>query len=96
MCFDFHGSWETWAGEHTALQDPVYTTVSSEFGINMNWLAAGMKPAKMVLGLAFYGKQWTLQSLSTGTGLKAPTSSTVNGGLVVSRSRTATSSPSRN
>lgn len=71
MCFDLHGSWESTTGEHTALKDPVYTTVNSQYAID-NWLAAGMHSNKLLLGQAYYGIQWQLQSLSS-TGVGAPT-----------------------
>lgn len=70
MNYDYHGSWEpTITGEHTALYDPT-SNISTSYGIS-NWLQAGLKPKKLCLGLAYYGKIWNLTSLSN-TSVGAP------------------------
>lgn len=73
MNYDYHGSWEpTITGEHTALYDPI-SNVSTDYGIS-DWLQAGLQKEKLALGLAYYGKQWKLASLSN-TGVGAPATS---------------------
>ncbi|XP_024375474.1 class V chitinase CHIT5 [Physcomitrium patens] len=76
MCFDYRGSWESNTGEHTALYDPNLPVVSTDDAVT-DWITAGLYPHKLVMGLAFYGKQWTLQSLAN-TGIGAPTQTDIS------------------
>jgi chitinase len=72
MNYDYHGSWECCnTGEHTALYDPT-SNLNTNYGIS-NWLKAGLRQKKCALGLAYYGKTWTLVSLKN-TSVGAPTS----------------------
>ena len=60
MSYDFHGSWENRTGHNSPLfnnADPV----NSEFNISSsikNILATGFPRAKLVPGVAFYGRSW--------------------------------------
>lgn len=63
MAYDFHGSWEM----TTNFNAPLYfsSTDPAEDATNFNvdqsvqnYLAAGVPPEKLVLGLPFYGKSW--------------------------------------
>ncbi|KAK9098357.1 hypothetical protein Syun_025402 [Stephania yunnanensis] len=59
MCFDYHGSWSNLTGAHTALYDP-NSNISTSSGI-YSWIAGGVPPAKLVVGLALYGRTWQLK-----------------------------------
>ena len=65
------GSWESFTGAHTALQDaasPLSVTAAVDY-----WLSGGMPPSKLVVGLATYGRSFTLPSTSP-AGIGAPAS----------------------
>lgn len=69
MCFDYHGSWENFTGEHSALYDPK-SNISTSYGIS-SWIRAGVPRRKLVMGLPLYGRTWTLQNPNV-TGVGAP------------------------
>ncbi|KAI6681290.1 hypothetical protein NL676_035171 [Syzygium grande] len=60
MCFDYHGSWENFTGEQSALYDSK-SNISTSYGIS-SWIRAGVPPRKLVMGLPLYGRTWTLQN----------------------------------
>ncbi|CAI5495013.1 unnamed protein product [Closterium sp. Naga37s-1] len=69
MTYDLHGSWEAKTGMHTALQD-----LSSKLSVNASmdaWVSRGLARSKAMVGLAMYGRTWTLSSTSTGVGASA-------------------------
>ncbi|KAF5461362.1 hypothetical protein F2P56_017467 [Juglans regia] len=70
MCFDYHGTWENFTGEHSALFDP-NTNLSTSYGIG-SWIQSGVPPSQLVMGLPLYGRTWTLQDPDT-NGIGAPT-----------------------
>ncbi|PRQ26909.1 putative chitinase [Rosa chinensis] len=59
MCFDYHGSWENFTGEHSALYDSK-SNISTNYGIR-SWIQAGVPAKKLVMGLPLYGKSWRLR-----------------------------------
>jgi len=76
MGYDLHGSWENGVDFHTALY--------SSDDLNLNnavnaYIAGGVPANKLVLGLATYGRTWTLTD-STKHGPKAPASGDGNQG----------------
>ncbi|KAL6961885.1 chitinase [Sarracenia purpurea var. burkii] len=60
MCYDYHGSWDTSeTGTLAALFDPK-TNVSTSYGLRA-WIAAGLPPSKLIMGLPLYGRTWQLK-----------------------------------
>ncbi|PKI64674.1 class V chitinase CHIT5b-like [Punica granatum] len=60
MSYDYHGSWDPSAtGAQTAFFDPK-SKLSSYYGLR-SWLKAGIPGKKLVMGLALYGRTWTLK-----------------------------------
>lgn len=59
MCFDYHGSWANNTGFNAALYDPK-SEISTNFGIR-SWIKSGVRPEKLVMGLALYGRTWELK-----------------------------------
>ena len=63
MAYDFHGSWS----QVTNFSSPLYDSSTDPHrghGLNANsaiqgYLAAGIPPNKIVLGVPFYGRRWT-------------------------------------
>ncbi|CAI5530994.1 unnamed protein product [Closterium sp. Naga37s-1] len=71
MTYDLHGSWELITGMHTALEDLSNPQLSLK-GAMAAWVSRGLAPSKAMLGLAMYGRTWTLASASsTGVGAAA-------------------------
>ncbi|CAI5992628.1 unnamed protein product [Closterium sp. NIES-65] len=71
MTYDLHGSWELITGMHTALEDLSNPQLSLK-GAMAAWVSRGLAPSKAMLGLAMYGRTWTLASTSsTGVGAAA-------------------------
>ena len=61
MAYDLHGNWEEKTGHHTAMFDPddiMGPTVSESA---FNWISLGFPPSKIILGLASYGRTFTLK-----------------------------------
>jgi len=58
MAYDLHGSWENVTGHATAMEGPLPTVTNS---LNV-WLKGGMPADKLVLGVAAYGRSFTLTS----------------------------------
>ena len=61
---DLHGAWDPFLGHHTALEP---RQDESEFQAKLNvhwvvdyWLSKGAEPNKILLGLALYGRSFTL------------------------------------
>ncbi|XP_013421191.1 chitotriosidase-1, partial [Lingula anatina] len=75
MAYDFHGSWEDTTGHHSALyhrqdEPPAHKTANQDAAVNY-WIQQGMPPDKIVLGVAFYGRTFTLRNPEV-HGLGAP------------------------
>ena len=82
MCFDYHGSWENFTGEHAALYDSK-SNISTDYGIR-SWIQAGVPAKKLVMGLPLYGKSWTLQDPKVnGVGAAAVGVGPGDGGVLV-------------
>ncbi|XP_018326596.1 endochitinase-like [Agrilus planipennis] len=62
MTYDIHGSWDGVAGINAPLYDPAGST-SVEAFVN-SWLDAGVDPKKLIVGIPFYGKSYTLANAS--------------------------------
>jgi len=81
MTYDLHGSWETFTGGNA----PLYSR-SNEVGEQRNlnidavvnyWISNGANKSKLILGLASYGRSFTLSG-PTQNGLGAPASDAGN------------------
>lgn len=59
MDYDFAGGWSAVASFHAALADPGGRTMSVEASVR-HYLAAGIAPDKLVVGVPFYGKGWVV------------------------------------
>ena len=76
MTYDFHGAWE----HETGFNAPLYkrqsetgkaATLNADWAI-ADWLAKGCPKHKLVMGLATYGRSFTLQNpLKSGVGAPA-------------------------
>ncbi|KAL5291962.1 CHIA.2 family protein [Megaselia abdita] len=69
MTYDLHGSWDGRTGENAPLYDSGDLSVNA--AVNY-WLQQGAPAEKLVLGLGFYGRSFTLAN-SGSHGLGAPT-----------------------
>lgn len=67
MSYDLHGSWENVTGHSTAMTGPMPTVPDS---LNA-WLEGGMPPNQITVGLASYGRSFTLAHANE-TGLGVP------------------------
>lgn len=70
MTYDFHGSWEMVTGQNS----PLYDRNSDRFSISdavAKYRSEGFPANKLNVGLAAYGRGWTLQSASN-NGVGAP------------------------
>jgi len=75
MTYDLHGSWETFTGHHTALysrsdENDLQQTLNVDFAVKY-WINNGAPKHKINIGLATYGRSFTLTSSSTGLGAPA-------------------------
>lgn len=78
MTYDLHGQWETKTGAASGLYPPTDYEPGSldeyytgDYAIQY-WIDHGMPRNKIVMGLAAYGRGWTLESSTPGQGLGAP------------------------
>jgi chitinase len=79
MDYDYHGAWDNFTGHSTPLygrkEEESVDSPGYMFNVNdsISWyLSHGTPPAKINLGLATYGRGWTLPAGSTETGLYCP------------------------
>nr|4MNL_A Chain A, Chitinase A [Cycas revoluta]4MNM_A Chain A, Chitinase A [Cycas revoluta] len=80
MAYDFHGSWENFTGAPAALRDP-NSKFTASVGIE-SFLAAGMPPEKLVLGIPLFGRSWLLKNNNeVGIGAPAVGAGPVDGAL---------------
>lgn len=63
-------SWETVTGHHTALFGASDSDLSIDRAVTM-WLNGGLPASKLVMGLATYGRTWTLSDPAS-HGIGAP------------------------
>jgi chitinase len=62
MTYDLHGSWETATGAHTALYNANPADQLTGAYALKAWESRGAPVNKIVMGLATYGRGWTLQN----------------------------------
>ena len=63
MSYDYAGGWDAVSGHHTNLY--VSSRDSDQYSAHRSiqaFIAAGVPPAKIVIGMAFYGKGWQMES----------------------------------
>ena len=75
MTYDLHGSWETFTGQNAPLY-PRSNEVGDQRSLNIDavvnyWINNGATKSKLILGMASYGRSFTLAS-TTQNGLGAP------------------------
>jgi len=76
MTYDYNGAWPPMLTAHNAplYPDPAYEAAGGQAGFNVEWgvsqWAAAVPPAKLVMGLAGYGRTWygTTQLYATASG----------------------------
>lgn len=59
MSYDYHGSWSNNTGAIASLFDP-NSNVNTVYGLK-SWIRAGVKPKKIAMGFALYGRTWELK-----------------------------------
>jgi chitinase len=60
MTYDYHGNWESIAGLHAPLhRDPADPVDANADGTVRMYLAEGIAPAKLTLGIPFHAKGWS-------------------------------------
>ena len=80
MSYDYAGGRDTISGHHTNLYtSPLANKPSSADRSIQAFIAAGVPASKIVIGLAFYGKGWEMESTDN-NGLYRKTSKSVRGG----------------
>lgn len=73
MAYDFHGSWERQVAHHAPLfPAPGQSSeeLSADFAVSY-WIKKGAHPSKLVLGVPFYGRSWTLAGRDSTPGAAA-------------------------
>lgn len=70
MAYDLHGDWENPTNHHACLYAPAGDPLSVEKAVT-TYLAAGVPPAKLVVGVPFYGRGWKGVG-PTANGLRQP------------------------
>lgn len=79
MTYDYFTSGDS-AGHHTNLYPPEnYDMDQSAHKTFHEFVAAGVPPEKLVMGIAFYGRSWFMQS-NDNRGINRPVDSTTRGG----------------
>lgn len=86
MTYDYHGSWENTAGHNTPLFKRIDETLDQqmlnvEYTINY-YLSLGFPSSKINIGLANYGRSYTLSN-SLQNSLNSPISGPGSGGIVI-------------
>jgi len=67
MTYDYHGGWDGVTGHNSPLKGAV---PNSEDTVNY-WVSRGAAPEKLILGVGFYGRSWTLEN-ENDNGVGAP------------------------
>lgn len=76
MTYNYYGSWSAYTGQNSPLYASSIETAYEKTHLNVNvsvhnWIKAGAAPEKMNIGMAFYGRSYTLLNESI-HGLHAP------------------------
>lgn len=84
MAYDLHGPWESRTGHNAPLYVGPHDITSVQKQLNVNssvsyWLQSGAPASKIILGVAFYGRSFTLRS-ATDHNVGAPTNGPGLGG----------------
>jgi chitinase len=74
MTYDIHGSWDSTTGHNAPLENDYYSVTDSA----LSWANSGCPRSKIVIGMATYGRTFTLSTGSNGMG--APASGPGNAG----------------
>lgn len=77
MAYDFHGAWEMTTGHNS----PLYDRGGDKFSISdaaAAWVTLGVPKSKIIVGLATYGRGWTLAGSETKVGAAATAASNAN------------------
>lgn len=85
MTYDFHGSWNSFTGHHSAMYRGPYDTTPELQELNVEasinwWISAGVPRSKIIVGMPTYGKTFTL-SYPNQNGINAPSSGPGNAGI---------------
>jgi len=85
MCYDYHGSWDTQTGHNAPLRLPNGTSLTPELRLSVEdsikyYIDNGAPRNKIVMGIPFYGRTFTLQdinlrdkgALTKGSGFSGP------------------------
>ncbi|XP_047468523.1 chitotriosidase-1-like [Penaeus chinensis] len=72
MSYDFHGSWERRVAHHAPLfpAPGQEKELSADFAVR-HWIKRGAPASKLVLGVPFYGRSWTLAGADASSGAPA-------------------------
>lgn len=75
MSYDLHGSWDKKTYSHTPIyaiegvdEDSIDYKYTISYGLNL-WVKGGTPRNKLVMGLALYGRCWSLESSAPGQGI---------------------------
>ncbi|KYQ51640.1 Acidic mammalian chitinase, partial [Trachymyrmex zeteki] len=79
MTYDLHGTWDGVTGHHAGLYAPKTGDKLNVHAAVNYWLKNGCPPEKLILGVPFYGRAFTLSN-SNNNGLEAPTSGPASSG----------------
>jgi len=85
MCYDYHGSWDTQTGHNAPLRLPAGNNLAPHLRLSVEdtvkyYIEQGADARKIVLGIPFYGRTFTLQdinlhdkgAMTKGTGFQGP------------------------
>ncbi|XP_018048674.1 PREDICTED: acidic mammalian chitinase-like [Atta colombica] len=73
MTYDLHGTWDGVTGHHAGLYSPTSGDKLTVHAAVLYWLKNGCPPEKLILGVPFYGRAFTLSN-SKNNGIGAPSS----------------------
>ncbi|KYN43441.1 putative chitinase 2 [Trachymyrmex septentrionalis] len=73
MTYDLHGTWDGVTGHHAGLYSPTSGDKLNVHAAVLYWLKKGCPPEKLILGVPFYGRAFTLSN-SNNNGIGAPSS----------------------
>jgi chitinase len=78
MSYDLHGTWNQVTGQNAPLYASSTEMREGNSQLNVDavmrtWIASGANPQKLIMGLAFYGRSFTLDSPNTAIGALATT-----------------------